>query len=99
MRSFLLGVLLLPALAFAQPVTVEKTLPCDKVDSVIEQLTKKYEEQPVWFGTSGESRVGVLINTKTNSWTVIQFNDKIACVLEAGEGFQLRPGLVGGKSI
>lgn len=99
MRSFLLGVLLLPAVAIAQPVTVDKSVVCDKVEAVIEVLTKKYDEQPVWFGTAKDSKVGVLVNPKTSSWTVVQFNDKLACVLETGEGFQLRPGLFGGKAV
>lgn len=99
MRSFLLGVLLLPAVAFAQPVTVDKTIPCDKVDKVIEELTKKYGEQPIWFGKSNDTKVAVLVNTKNANWTVIQFNDKIACVLETGEGFQLRTDITGGKSV
>lgn len=99
MRSFLLGVLLLPAVAFAQPVTVDKSVPCDKVERVIEELTKKHGEQPVWVGQAQDSRVTVLVNPQTQSWSVVQFNDKVACVLEVGEGFQLRQSISGGKSI
>lgn len=99
MHKWLLGVLLLPALAFAQPVTVEKKVPCDKVEKVIEELTKKHGEEPIWFGQAQDSKVAVLVNPKTSSWSVVQFNDKIGCVLEVGDGFQLRSGLVGGKSI
>ena len=47
MRKFLLGVLLLPALALAQPVTVEKPVQCEKAEIVIKGLVNsEYQEKP-----------------------------------------------------
>lgn len=87
MRNFLLGVLLLPALAHAEPVTVEKLVPCEKTDIVINGLlSSEYREQPIWVGRDDKSRYSVFANPKTGSWTLIQFNDRIACILGAGEG-------------
>jgi hypothetical protein len=86
MHKFILGVLLLPALAYAQPVTVEKPVICDTLKTVIETLTGTgYREQPFWAGNDETSRYILLVNEKTKSWTIVQFNNKIACVLGTGE--------------
>jgi hypothetical protein len=90
MRKFLLGVLLLPAVAVAQPVTVEKPVQCEKAETIIKGLiSSEYREQPVWVGQDDKSRYSVFANPKTGSWTLIQFNDRIACVLGAGENSRL----------
>lgn len=98
MRKFLLGVLLLPVFAFAQPVTVEKKVVCDQADKMIEELTKKYKEKPLWFGDAQNSQVVVLLNLESKTWTVLQFNDKVACILESGEGFSAIQNINGWKS-
>lgn len=97
MRKFLLGVLLLPALAYAQPVTVEKPIVCDTPKIVIGTLTsEEYKEQPFWIGIDKTSRYVMLVNEKTSTWTFVQLNDTIACVLGTGEHYKqifLRPSV------
>ncbi len=86
MHKFIFGVLLLPALAYAQPVTVEKPVICDNLKTVIETLTGKgYQEQPFWSGNDETSRYVLLANERTKSWTILQFNKNIACVLGTGD--------------
>ncbi len=90
MRNLLLGVLLLPVFAFAEPVTVEKPLVCDKTEKVIERLQNgQYKENPNWIGYDEKSRYALFSNEKTRTWTMIQFNDKIACILGVGEGSRI----------
>lgn len=89
MRNLMLGVLLIPALLSAEPVQVEKKLICDSTEIVLNVITKEYKERPIWIGTVTDSQVAVLVNPQTTSWTIIQFNRKVACVLESGEGFKL----------
>jgi hypothetical protein len=92
MRRFLLGVLLLPAAALAQPVTVEKPVLCEKTEVVINGLLDSdYKEQPIWIGVDEKSRYSIFANEKTGSWTLIQFNEKIACILGVGEGSKTLP--------
>lgn len=87
MRKLLLGVLLLPALAQAQPVTVEKPVVCDKTEKVIETLQGgQYKENPSWIGFDDKSKYALFVNEKTKTWTMIQFNENIACVIGLGEG-------------
>jgi hypothetical protein len=86
MHKFIFGVLLLPALAYAQPVTVEKPVICDTPKTVIETLTGTgYREQPFWAGTDESSRYIMLVNEDTGSWSIVQFNNNIACVLGTGD--------------
>ena len=86
MHKFIFGVLLLPALALAQPVTVEKPVICDTPKTVIETLTGTgYKEQPFWIGNDETSRYVLLANERTKSWTIVQFNKNIACVLGTGD--------------
>jgi hypothetical protein len=86
MRNFLLGVLLLPAVALAQPVTVDKPVLCDTSKVVIETLTGEgYQELPFWKGNDSNSHYVLLANERDKTWSLIQFNKDIACVLGTGE--------------
>ena len=85
MHKFILAVLLLPALAYAQPVTVEKPVVCDTPKAVIESLTGTHQEKPFWVGSDQKSRYVMLVNESTKTWTIVQFNANIACILGTGD--------------
>jgi hypothetical protein len=88
MRKFLLGVLLIPALASAEPVKVDKPVVCDSFENVINFLTTNYNEKPLLIGSSEDKKVAFVINPKTLTWTLIEYNQTNACLLSRGEGFQ-----------
>jgi len=89
MRLFLSCVLFLPALVLAQPVTVEKPVVCEKTILVLEAFSKgEWQEKPFWVGEDQSSKFGLLVNEKTKTWTLIQFNNEIACVLGTGKNHQ-----------
>lgn len=95
MRKLLLGVLLLPALALAEPVKVDKPVVCDKASDMLSYFGEKYGERPFWMGDTDGSKVLVLTNAETKTWTVVQFNmdNNIACFIESGTGFRFKlPG-------
>lgn len=86
MRKLLLGVLLFPSLSSAQLVTVDKPVQCARTEVLLPGLANsEYKEQPVWVGTDEESTFSLFVNEKTKSWTLVQFNQKVACVLGTGE--------------
>lgn len=86
MKHILLGALLLPAIAIAEPVTVEKPVLCENTKILIEILSNsKYKEVPVWVGNDESSKYSIFANETTGSWTFIQFNSTIACILGTGE--------------
>lgn len=86
MKKFLFGVLLLPAVVLAQqPVVVEKPVVCSPTKEVVSFImSEDYKEIPVWIGEDEDSKYSIFANEKTGTWTFIQFNKKIACVLGAG---------------
>ena len=88
MKKLLLGVLLLPALAYPDPVKVDKEIICDETKVIISTLMK-YKESPVWIGKDDISKYALLANEQTGSWTLVQFNDTIACIIGVGEGHKL----------
>jgi hypothetical protein len=87
MRQIFLGVLFLPVLAVAQ-VKVEKTVVCGPTTEVFESIAKEWKEAPVWASHLEDSRIVLTANEKTKTWTIIQFNETVACVIEAGEKYQ-----------
>jgi hypothetical protein len=78
--------------AVAQPVTTKKEVQCDKTDVMISVLKgRDYEEVPIWFG-KGESKApnySLFVNAETKSWTIIQFNNELSCVLGSGESYTI----------
>ena len=97
MRKLLLGVLLLPALAVAEPVEVNTKVICDKASEMIPHFGEKYKEQPIWMGNGEEagSILTIMANPETQSWTLVVFDPKknLACLFGSGVGFKFKlPG-------
>lgn len=81
---------LLIGTAFAQPITTKKEVQCDKTDVMIPVLKgKDFEEVPIWLG-KGDGKApnySLFVNVETKSWTIIQFNNELSCVLGSGESY------------
>ena len=90
MYKLILSILLIPAFAIAEPVTVNKPVVCDRAGELIRYLTQTHGEVPVWVGSKEKSTATILANPKTQSWTIVHFQSQedIACVLETGVGFK-----------
>jgi hypothetical protein len=85
MKKLLISVLLLPVLASAQgPVTVEKKVVCHWANVILESLAKDFEEKPIWAGVGADKTRYSLFTNTTGSWTLIQFNEEVACIIGAG---------------
>jgi hypothetical protein len=59
---------------------------CDKLETVLESITQKFDEKPVWTGQdAGDgSKFMLFENTKQNTWTLIKYNRQVACVMGVG---------------
>ena len=92
MRLALLTILLVPFMAFAnEPVKVNKEVFCTTTTTMFSAVRSSYGEYPVWHGDAeGEGSVVITANPTTNSWSIIQYNEKVACILEVGKGFRFR---------
>jgi hypothetical protein len=85
MKKLIASVLLLPVLVLAQePVVVEKPIICAKTAEVLNGLRDQYKELPIWVGEDDKSRYSLFVS-KEGSWTLLQFNKEIACILGVGE--------------
>lgn len=68
-----------------QPFTVEKPVFCTDVKTMIEFLSgEDYQESPLWVGKDEKSKYVIMSNDKSKTWTIVQFNDQVACILGTG---------------
>ena len=86
---FLTSLLCLTTIA---QTTTKKEVYCDNTDKLLLILQNgEFEELPIWFG-KGDGKApnySLMVNQKTKSWTMIQFNNEIACVIGTGDNFNL----------
>lgn len=87
--------LMYPALAFSQQqsefVQVPKTVLCGPIEKILQALShKEIDEKPFWIGKNedGKSNIAVFVNSKTSSFTIVQFVREIGCILGMGESSQ-----------
>jgi hypothetical protein len=89
MQYLLFLTLLAVGLVAAQSVTVQKPIECVDTALLLRGLSSSdYKENPIWWGTEPGvtlSRYSLFVNEGTKSWTLIQFDEKLACVLGTGE--------------
>ena len=93
MRYLLLAVLcLISSVASAQLSEYERRVTCGKTKFVIEALTKTAKERAIWSGKDQETGTDtvIMVNPTTLTWTVVQYDKDMACVLHSGEGFKIR---------
>jgi hypothetical protein len=70
------------------PVTVDlvKELKCSEAEFVIRHFAENYGEKPLWVGKSNtNSHITLLVNKEKRSWTLVEYDSKMACVLGAGD--------------
>jgi hypothetical protein len=78
---------LVGSIAHAQEVIdLTKPLKCSDAQSVIKYFVDTHKEAPVWVGKSvHNTRITLMVNKETRSWTLVEYDDRLACVLGAGE--------------
>jgi hypothetical protein len=78
---------LISSIAHAQEIIdLQKPLKCSDAQSVMNYFVDIHKETPVWVGKSVQNTyITLLMNRETRSWTMIEYDSKLACVLGAGE--------------
>ena len=78
---------LISSIAHAQEiVNLTKPMKCSDAQSVMNYFVDIHKETPIWVGKSvHNTHVTLLMNKQTRSWTMIEYDTTIACVLGAGE--------------
>ena len=76
------------SIANAQEVIeLNKPVKCGDAQWVMNHFTGEYGERPMWVGKDANSNsyVTLLVNRETRSWTLLQYDGKMACVLSVGQ--------------
>jgi hypothetical protein len=71
----------------AQPNIYENNKPvvCSDVKTIIEGLSDQYNEQPFWNGIGEDTKYILLVNPKTMTWSMVEYNNKIAFIIGTGK--------------
>ena len=79
--------LLISTTTFAQEViNLSKEMKCSNAEFVMNHFAENYGEKPVWAGkTTFNTHVTLMVNKEKRSWTLIEYDSRIACVLGAGD--------------
>ncbi len=88
MRLLILAILALYFTNSTAQVQVEKPIICMDTASLYKSLTsEELQEQIQWAGQSesNDSKYLLFVNKKTKTWTFVQLNETIACILGTGE--------------
>ena len=94
MKKFMLLSLLAVANVDAAPFQSEKGVWCEDQKVVLETLAARYNEKPLWIGQDlKNSNIYIMTtNEKEATWTFIETNGQVACVLGAGTNSSLNLG-------
>jgi hypothetical protein len=78
---------LISSITHAQEIIdLQKQLKCSKAESVMNYFRDNFQEMPLWVGkTNTGTHITLLVNKETRSWTMIEYDASIACVLGAGD--------------
>lgn len=73
----------------ANAATVTKRLQCDNADYIIEPLMAKFGESLLFVGDGTDddqgTKIALLVNKETGTWTILQMRKDIACFLANGD--------------
>ena len=91
MKYIFAALALISSVAHAQLSEYERRFTCGKTQFVISILTQNAQEKPIWAGADPQSGTQTMIlqNTRTLTWTVVQYDQTTACVLHSGTGFRI----------
>lgn len=86
---FLLAALLFGVANLAHAQQAQQPI-CGDLKDVMNELMKEHKELPIWIGVSEKgNNYALLGNIKDKNWTLVQYNDKTACLILAGIDFKL----------
>ncbi len=87
MRLLFVVMLFLIPKVMAEPVQIKKPVMCESTTLVFQALSDQAGEKPIWLGRgNGEdtSSTTIFANETTKTWTIVQFDKDMACILGSG---------------
>ena len=84
----LISLFLIATVVIAQQ-RLNKEVVCRETKEALSILTEEHGERPVWVGKTESDRntYMMLVNVKTQSWSLLQLNQDAACLIGSGTGF------------
>ena len=83
---FVLAVMFAGTIQAQQIIDLTKPMKCSDPQNVMNYFADKHKELPVWVGkTVHNTHIALLANKETRSWTMVEYDSKLACVLGAGD--------------
>jgi hypothetical protein len=78
---------LISSIAHAQEIIeLTKPMKCSNAEHVVRHFSDVYNEKPLWVGkTTNGTHVTLMVNKDKGTWTMVEYDSAIACVLGAGE--------------
>jgi hypothetical protein len=59
---------------------------CSNAEHVVRHFSEAYNEKPLWVGkTTTGTHITLMVNKDKGTWTMVEYDSAIACVLGAGE--------------
>lgn len=98
MRKLLLCAIAVPLVAFAEQIKLNKEVVCDDANIIFPAIAS-YGEQPMFVGTLTASSIVFMVNAETQSWTVVQTDGKVACIIDDGTGFKFQIPALGAENM
>ena len=88
MKYLLIILVLIFGFVAAQTISLQRTVGCISTEVMLRGLSgSDYKEKPIWMGIESDpamSKYSLFVNDDTKTWTLIQFDNTIACVLGTG---------------
>lgn len=87
MKAFILGCLTLAYTQIHAQTMVNKPIVCMDTQGLVRAISSnEIGEKPHWLGNADteDSNFVLFVNPKTKSWTLVQLNEKVACILGTG---------------
>lgn len=73
----------------AQVYKFDKPVVCSSLKVVIEYVSGEFDEAPFWRGSDETSKYILMVNETTTTWTMIQYNNDLACIVGVGNSSKL----------
>ena len=96
-KLLIIAAIMMPVSLFAKEEKINKTIVCDEASTMLPWFGEKYGEEPMWIGVVKEATAedepvyaSVVLNTETQTWTIVLYNRKVSCILESGTGFKFK---------
>jgi hypothetical protein len=88
MKNIVLALALVCGAAHGQEVIdLVKQMKCSNADFVMNEFAVKFQEKPIWVSkTVNGTHIALVMNKEKKTWTLIEYDASVACIIGAGEG-------------